>query len=267
MYKLYLDIDGVLLTNKNTRAAAGAIEFVDFALYSFECYWLTTHCKEGNSNKVLSYLSQYYPNDVMDKLKSVKPTNWDTLKTEGIDFESDFFWVDDYVFEAEKKVLGQHTCIENLILVNLDNQDELLRVKQKITEIAEKKWFSKRYATRISWSNDFKDLKPIIGLIFEYASRVIEDGDKAFMYVKIIEDDLFVRGIIPFKINSSEDLYRIENLTYGDVKRLLWYIWLAVKHKEEDWQWDETDRRYKSKVEREGKDWFSGQLELLNKRL
>jgi len=267
MYKLYLDIDGVLLTTKNTKAANGAIEFIDFALSNFECYWLTTHCKDGNSNNVLSYLSQYYPNDVMDKLKSVKPTNWDTLKTEGIDFESDFFWIDDYVFEAEKKVLEQHTCIENLILVNLDNHDELLRVTQKITEMGKEKWFSKRYATRIAWSNNFKDLKPIISLIFEYASNVIEDGDEAFMYVKRIENDLFVRGIIPFKVNSYNDIYKIDSLQYSDVRRLLWYIWLAVKHKEEDWQWDEKGRCYKSKAERGGKSWISEQSELLNKEL
>lgn len=263
MYKLYLDIDGVLLTSKNTKAADGAIEFVNFALSNFDCYWLTTHCKDGNCKQVLKLLAQYLPDDVVENLKKVKPTKWNTLKTEGIDFESDFIWVDDYVFEAEKKVLELHTCVENLLLVNLDNHDELLRVTQKITEIGREKWFSKRYATRISMSNNFRDLRPIIGLIFEYASNVIEDGDKAFMYVKKIEDDLFARGIIPFKINSSEDLYRIEDLTYGDVKRLLWYIWLAVKHKEEDWQWVETDRCNK-KAEREGKNYISRQFELLN---
>lgn len=253
MYKLYLDIDGVLLTSKNAKAADGAIEFIDFALLNFDCYWLTTHCKDGNNRQVMNLLAQYFPNDVVEKLKSVKPTNWGTLKTEGIDFESDFFWVDDYVFETEKKMLEQHMCIKNLILVNLDNHDELLRVTQKITEIGKEKWFSKRYATRVAWSNNFKDLKPIISLVFEYASNVIEDGDKAFMYVKKIEEDLFVRGIIPFKINSYNDFYRIDNLPYSDVRRLLWYIWLAVKHKEDDWQWDEIARCYKRKAEREGK--------------
>ena len=176
MYKLYLDIDGVLLTTKNTKAANGAIEFIDFALSNFECYWLTTHCKDGNSSQILKLLAQYFSDDVVEKLKKVKPTKWDTLKTEGIDFESDFFWLDDYVFEAEKKVLEKHNCLENLILVNLYNKNEISRVKQKIIEIGREKIFNKRYSTRIAWSNNFKDLKPIIDLIFEFASNVIEDG-------------------------------------------------------------------------------------------
>ena len=64
MYKLYLDIDGVLLTTKNTKAANGAIEFIDFALSNFECYWLTTHCKDGSSNQVLCYLQNLTKKDV-----------------------------------------------------------------------------------------------------------------------------------------------------------------------------------------------------------
>ena len=58
MKKLYLDIDGVLLTTKNTRVADGAVEFIDLALSNFECYWLTTHCKDGNCNQVLKLLAQ-----------------------------------------------------------------------------------------------------------------------------------------------------------------------------------------------------------------
>lgn len=264
-WKLYLDIDGVLLTTKNTRAADGAIELIDFALSNFECYWLTTHCKDGNCSQVVKMLDQYYPKDVAENLKKVKPAKWNTLKTEGIDFDSDFFWLDDYVFEAEKIVLERHSCLENLILVNLFNQDELSRVKQKIIEIGREKIFNKRYSTRIAWSNNFKDLKPIIGLIFEFASNVIEDGEKAFMFVKRIENDLYNRGIIPFKINSYNDIYKIDILPFSDIKRALWYIWLAVKHKEENWQWDEVDQCYKTKAEREGKGWGSEQLELLNK--
>jgi len=134
MHKLYLDIDGVLLTTKNTRAADGAVEFIDFALSNFDCYWLTTHCRDGKCNQLLRLLAQYFPDDVLEKMKKVKPTKWDTLKTESIDFETDFYWLDDYAFEAEKKVLEQHKCLGNLILVNLNNNDELLQVKQKITE-------------------------------------------------------------------------------------------------------------------------------------
>ena len=124
--KLYLDVDGVLLTTKNTRAADGAEEFIDYALSNYDCYWLTSHCRDGNSEQVLGLLAQYFPDDVMDKLTKIKPTKWETLKTEGIDLESDFYWLDDYAFEEEKKILDLHCRHYSLILVNLDNENELL---------------------------------------------------------------------------------------------------------------------------------------------
>lgn len=127
MKKLYLDIDGVLLTPKNTRAADGAIEFIDLALSNFDCYWLTTHSKNGNNDQVLKLLAQYFPEDVIEKLKTVKPTKWDTLKTEGIELRSDFYWLDDYAFEAEKQVLKKNCRLDNLILVDLNNKDELVK--------------------------------------------------------------------------------------------------------------------------------------------
>ena len=135
MKKLYLDIDGVLLTTKNTRAADGAVEFIDLALSNFECYWLTTHCKDGNCNQVLKLLAQYFPNDIIERLKRVKPTKWDTLKTEGIDLGSDFYWLDDFVFEAEKQVLKKNLRLDNLILVDQNNKDDLvLKIKYMINQ-------------------------------------------------------------------------------------------------------------------------------------
>ena len=135
MKKLYLDIDGVLLTTKNTRAADGAVEFIDLALSNFECYWLTTHCKDGNCNQVLKLLAQYFPNDIIERLKRVKPTKWDTLKTEGIDLRSDFYWLDYFVFEAEKQVLKKNLRLDNLILVDQNNKDDLaLKIKYMINQ-------------------------------------------------------------------------------------------------------------------------------------
>ena len=49
------------------------------------------------------------------------------VSTEGIDLESHFYWLDDYAFEAEKKILYQHCRRDSLIMVNLDNENELLQ--------------------------------------------------------------------------------------------------------------------------------------------
>ena len=73
-------------------------------------------------------LSHYFPPNIIKMLHQVKPTKWDTLKTEGIDFDSDFYWIDDYAFEAEKQVLIRKDCINRLIVVNLNRKNELLRI-------------------------------------------------------------------------------------------------------------------------------------------
>ena len=138
MKRIYLDIDGVLLTQRNQRISEGAIDFLNYLLQNFDCYWLTTHCHNNDTSAVIGYLSQFFPNNMIENLKSVKPVVWDTLKTEGIDFDSDFYWIDDYPLESEKKVLEQHNCLENLIQVNLDNKDELLHLVQKLKILNEK---------------------------------------------------------------------------------------------------------------------------------
>lgn len=131
--KIYLDIDGVLLTKQMT-IPKGAIELIDFLLESFDCYWLTTHCRHGE-NKAIQYLSQFYHlPEILTKLEKVKPVYWLDLKTEAIDFSSDFLWLEDYPFQAEKQVLKKHNKENSLLIVDLQNTNELLRVLNEIIE-------------------------------------------------------------------------------------------------------------------------------------
>ena len=124
---IYIDIDGVLLTAKNIKPAEYAIEFIDFITSNFNCFWLTTHCK-GDAKQTFKYLSSYFDDDTIKKLEIIKPTNWTTLKTEAIDFSTDFFWVDDFPFLAEKNILISNQCLDKLIIVNINQSDELKRV-------------------------------------------------------------------------------------------------------------------------------------------
>lgn len=133
MIPLYLDIDGVLLTLKQTRAADYAIEFIEFVTGSFDCYWLSTHCK-GDARNAIRYLTPYFDEQILQLLSQVKPTNWDTLKTEAIDFSHDFIWLEDYPFNAEKEVLKKHGRLQNLILVDLHNRDELKTIVNILDE-------------------------------------------------------------------------------------------------------------------------------------
>ena len=76
---LYLDIDGVLLDYNTETYAKGAIELIEYVTSEFDCYWLTAHCK-GDSMPAIEYLSGYFPPDVIEKLRKVKPTYWEDLK-------------------------------------------------------------------------------------------------------------------------------------------------------------------------------------------
>ncbi len=132
MAKLYLDIDGVLLTAKHTKAAPGVEAFVDFITRHFDCYWLTTHCK-GDSHSAIHYLAQFLPPTTLAKLKdAVQPTNWDALKTEAIDLASDFYWVDDSPFQAEIAHLQASKAVARLIVVDLARPDELATIQVKL---------------------------------------------------------------------------------------------------------------------------------------
>jgi hypothetical protein len=133
--KLYLDIDGVLLTEKNTRAQQFSKPFIKFITEKFDCYWLTTHCK-GDASTAIKYLSDYFSEDEFALLKKIKPTMWDALKTEAIDFENVFIWIDDMPFEAEKKVLREKNTG---YLIAMNPTDNLNSVKEKLEEILKRR--------------------------------------------------------------------------------------------------------------------------------
>ena len=125
--RLYLDIDGVLLTVKQTKPADHSIAFIEFITASFDCYWLTTHCK-GDAKNAISYVTRYFNEQTLQLLHQVKPTDWETLKTEAIDFTHDFFWLEDYPFNSEKEVLIKNNSLASLVVVDLNTTDELRRV-------------------------------------------------------------------------------------------------------------------------------------------
>jgi len=135
--KIYVDIDGVLLT-KNQKLPIDVLEFIEFIISKYDCYWLTTHCR-GGENKTIEYLKNFFSDKEIIQFHKFKETNWNDLKTEAIDFKSKFIWLEDYPFESEKKVLAINQKEENLIEVNLKRERELKRVINQIL-LLEKKW-------------------------------------------------------------------------------------------------------------------------------
>ena len=124
--KIYLDIDGVILTKEGKQ-----MPFLkEFLLYVFnlagdEVYWLSTHCKDGNTDRVIKHLEGKVEDDVLEVLKIVKGTKWEDLKTEGIDLNSEFLWFDNNIFESEYRVLEKLNKDYCLIKVE-GNLEELM---------------------------------------------------------------------------------------------------------------------------------------------
>ena len=116
--KIYFDIDGVLKGTASPQE--DIISLLRYCLdnYASSLYWLTTHCK-GNENHTDFALSDTLPKELVDELyQSFLPTNWEVLKTDGIDLGSDFVWFDDNLFESEKMVLESYFVLDGFFRMN-----------------------------------------------------------------------------------------------------------------------------------------------------
>lgn len=127
MKNLYLDIDGVLLTKQGV-SASHIVKFLQYATDNFDCYWLTTHC-DGDATPAFLYLVGKLPPDAVPYLEKIKPTKWKLWKPEAIDFTGDFYWLDDYAFEEDRKILAEHQALDKLITIDLKaDPDQLLKL-------------------------------------------------------------------------------------------------------------------------------------------
>lgn len=101
--------------------------FIDFILDKYDCYWLSTHCK-GDKEPLLKYLSEFYSTEIITKFDKFKVTNWSTFKTEAVDFNSDFIWLDDQPLATELKILEEKHVLESLVIVELEREKEIKRI-------------------------------------------------------------------------------------------------------------------------------------------
>lgn len=129
---IYLDIDGVLLANEAITANY-ADEFLQAILekYPDSTYWLTTHNWQGE-DRAKDVLAPNLKPETVALLDKVLPSEWNNLKTDAIDFDSDFLWFDDDLWPQELKVLEKHEATEHFIIVDLNKDPDIL---QKLTQV------------------------------------------------------------------------------------------------------------------------------------
>jgi len=124
---LYLGIDGVILT-KGVLPALHLDRFLKYILVNFSVSWLSSRCR-GNSEGTVKYLSQFIMPDTVILIKGIKPTNFHLDKTEAIDFNEEFFWLDGPLFDSEKNTLKEHNDYDSWIELDLiKNPNQLLHL-------------------------------------------------------------------------------------------------------------------------------------------
>lgn len=121
---VYLDIDGVLLAN-DLNAANYVHEFLEYVTQNHNVYWLTAHCK-GDAQTAVRRLSLVFKPETMKLIQDIKATNWNTAKTEAIDFSRPFLWFDDDLFYEEKQTLLKNNCLDSWIEVDLRQDPDYL---------------------------------------------------------------------------------------------------------------------------------------------
>lgn len=134
--KIYLDIDGTMIHedrwDMQNPAAVGLGDFI-VALRPYETYWLTTHCTTGDPEKARKIMKSVLPESLHSDIDRIKGTVWSDMKTEALDWDSDFIWFDNDIFEAEWKVLEQ--CREGQSVVQVDlrtNPEHLIEITRDI---------------------------------------------------------------------------------------------------------------------------------------
>lgn len=122
---VYLDIDGVLLAN-DFNAANFVHEFLQLVTSQHNTYWLTTHCK-GNAQTAVDRLALVMKPETLELVKTIRPTDWQTAKTEAIDFSRPFLVFEDDMYPDERKQLERHRALDNWIMVDLAKDENQLK--------------------------------------------------------------------------------------------------------------------------------------------
>ena len=113
---LFLDIDGVLLvrdrSGKDLQLAAGAKDFIAWALERFDVRWLTTHCADGSAGPALEHLDPYCDAETRSLIRRIKPSRpWNAFKTEALaGLSPPWYWLDDapLAYEIDWLVANHH---------------------------------------------------------------------------------------------------------------------------------------------------------------
>lgn len=120
------------LTENYGKPAVGLEEFI-IALRPHDTYWLTTHCMDGNPEHAQVMMKKHLPKELHQDIEKIRPTVWSDMKTEALDWDTDFIWFDNDIFEQEWKDLER--CGDNQFVVQVDlkkNPSQLIEITRDL---------------------------------------------------------------------------------------------------------------------------------------
>ncbi len=140
--KLYCDMDGVILRSVGTsvwncdrEVAPGALDFLAWATEWAEVIWLTARSRSGEMSHIERGIRHAIPSTnlpvewraVLDKTTAAA---WGRYKTDGIDLDGEFVWLDDAPQTEALLILERHGLADRWDEVNTDiRPDDLSRVR------------------------------------------------------------------------------------------------------------------------------------------
>ena len=140
---LYLDVDGTLITTNerakqqsNYTVGLGCLELLQYVTSQFECRWLTFHARAGYLNGISRVFREALKvHSLHDEWKRVMdlitPASWCSKKTDGINFDEDFLWIDDDVSSIDLEVISNRGATGRLVKAHLNHfPSELFRLRE-----------------------------------------------------------------------------------------------------------------------------------------
>jgi hypothetical protein len=144
---LFLDVDGVLLGRPEIGSSAyqlanHGLSFLRFVVAEFEVGWATTHCRDGDSRHVVSYIAEHATEEQRDEVVSlaeaIRPTYFNVCKTEIFQVHSGrpWIWIDDAPLQAELEALAQNGWEGRLLRIDTCRApDDLLRARTELEPV------------------------------------------------------------------------------------------------------------------------------------
>jgi len=141
--RLYIDVDGVILRRSGEQAFNGrrefevahrAVEFLEWASATFDCYWLSARSPNGSVSNIKRGFNHAIPTtrlpqQLHDTIDRIPAATWQTAKYTGIELTMPFYWIDDMPDPASCAKLEQRGLLDRLIICNVDaHPDDLTRV-------------------------------------------------------------------------------------------------------------------------------------------